>query len=295
MDGYRHKLDSPVFDGRRRTYMPTPGYRRRPVQHPRPRYLDIKPSLPAQQKPAVAVQVKEEPNLYTRALLKEEPKVKPKRQPLLLYSMAAVIFFLGLGISIAGFRTNQKAQAQVGSLIKNTSDGGSPRSTPPSTNKPSDWNIANYTVPPDAPRYIDIPSLSIHSRVLSVNVTKNGALDTPRNVFDTAWYNKSSKPGEPGAMVVDGHISSWSTHGVFYGLNKLKRDDKIIITRGDGAKFTYRVFKNEIKLAQAVDMASLLVSVDTNKPGLNLISCIGDIIPGTNEFNKRIVVYAAAE
>jgi len=32
--------------------------------------------------------------------------------------------------------------------------------------------------------------------------------------------------------------------------------------------------------------------VDPAKPGLNLISCVGDVIPGTSEFNERIVVFA---
>lgn len=31
------------------------------------------------------------------------------------------------------------------------------------------------------------------------------------------------------------------------------------------------------------------------RPGLNLITCPGDVIPGTSQFNERIVVYAALQ
>ena len=44
-----------------------------------------------------------------------------------------------------------------------------------------------------------------------------------------------------------------------------------------------------------VDMAKLLVSADTAKPGLSLITCAGDVIPGTLHLDKRILVRAVME
>jgi LPXTG-site transpeptidase (sortase) family protein len=128
-----------------------------------------------------------------------------------------------------------------------------------------------------------------------MGVSTKNQLQAPGNVYDAGWYNASAQPGQPGAMLIDGHISSWTTQGVFYGLNKLKAGDAITITRGDGQKFTYGVVKVATVDAKSVDMSSLLVSADTAKPGLNLISCSGDVIPGSNEFDKRITVYATLQ
>jgi len=221
-----------------------------------------------------------------------QPKQPHKRQTTVLYAMAGLLFIVGIAVSINGLRTNRQVAAQV-KQISRQSDSGSPdKTTAPSTTKPSASDISGYAVAPNLPRYIDIAKLAVHARIKSMSVNSKNQLQSPNNVYDAGWYNASAQPGQPGAMVVDGHISSWTTQGVFYGLNKLVTGDPISITRGDGKVFVYKVVKTEIDDVNSVDMSSLLVSQDTAKPGLNLISCSGDVIPGSNEFNKRIVVYA---
>jgi LPXTG-site transpeptidase (sortase) family protein len=94
-------------------------------------------------------------------------------------------------------------------------------------------------------------------------------------------------------MLIDGHISSWTAHGVFYGLNTLKPGDQMKIERGDGTIFTYSVVTTKIFSANNVNMQSAITPINSAKPGLNLISCSGDVIPGTSEFNERIIVYGS--
>jgi len=147
-------------------------------------------------------------------------------------------------------------------------------------------------VAPTLPRYLIIPKLGVDARILAVGVTANGALGTPANVFDTDWYDESAQPGQEGAMLIDGHISSWTTRGVFYGLNTLLPGDMIDIQGGNGAIFTYKVVKTQIYDANNVDMGAALSPIDPTKPGLNLISCTGDVISGTSKFNERIIVFA---
>jgi len=220
------------------------------------------------------------------------PKKKRNRQTHLLYAMAGLLFLVGVAVSLNGLRANRQVSAQVKQISSQSDTGNSDKTTAPSTAKPSDTEVAGYAVAPNLPRYIDIARLSVHARIKSMGVNSKNQLQSPGNVYDAGWYNASAQPGQPGAMLVDGHISSWTTQGVFYGLNKLVAGDVINITRGDSKVFTYKVVKTEVDDVNNVDMASLLVSQDTAKPGLNLISCSGDVIPGTNEFNKRIIVYA---
>ncbi len=136
-----------------------------------------------------------------------------------------------------------------------------------------------WTVPPDEPRYLSIEKLGIYNaRVRSMGLTRDGSLDTPYSIFDVGWYNRSSKPGTGGVLVIDGHNGGPNVHGVFKDLNKLYTDDLIVIERGDGQKFTYRVVENkEIPLADANQYMS--VAFSSPEPGtesLTLISCIGE-------------------
>jgi hypothetical protein len=84
--------------------------------------------------------------------------------------------------------------------------------------------IDQHTVAADEPRYVSIPSLGVsNTRVFSVGVTENNQLGTPKNISDTAWYNKSAKPGQGfGAILIDGHNGGITRNGVFAELGKLQ-------------------------------------------------------------------------
>lgn len=160
--------------------------------------------------------------------------------------------------------------------------------------------ISAHTVPASQPRYISIPALNVKkARVQSVGLTKNNMLDTPRNISDTAWYNKSASPGQGyGAVVINGHNGGVTRDGIFADLNKLKQGDSIVIERGDGEKISYTVVENKTEsLKQANDsgMKRLMTPYDTAKEGLGLITCAGNWVPRDKVFDKRILVRAVAE
>ena len=101
---------------------------------------------------------------------------------------------------------------------------------------------AEHLVAPDEPRYLSIDKIGVHNaRVLSMGLNGNGELDTPYSIFDVGWYNRSNKPGSGGVLVIDGHNGGPNVQGVFKNLNQLYAGDLIVIERGDGEKFTYRV------------------------------------------------------
>lgn len=233
-------------------------------------------------------------------------KPKPKKQFGLahyaLSFMAAGVFSLGVYVSLVTLHSNKIAETKVAALTNQVStnsstvaSGESANSNYPSSVPIVAADISNYSVGPTKPRYLDITKIGVHARVMPLSIDKQGALAAPNNVFDTGWYKDSSLPGENGAMLIDGHISSWTANGVFYDLKKVTSGDKITIVRGDGKNFTYKVVKTDLVAASSVDMSSLMVSADTNKPGLNIISCSGEVVPGTNEFDKRLVVYSVLQ
>ena len=224
----------------------------------------------------------------------EKTKNKSYKNIFQLSLIVLAMLMIGFGgyLTYSGIMSKNELSQQVSKLSAeaNTSTNKTNNVVVPSTIKPSSNSISNYFVAPDHPKYLNIPKLNVHARVLSVGITSSGALGTPNNVFDTAWYNESSEPGQPGAVLIDGHVSSWTSHGVFYGLRDLKPGDILQIVRGDGKIFNYKVAKTVIFNSKNVNMAEALSSVNPNVPGLNLISCTGDVIPGTSEFNERILV-----
>lgn len=222
-----------------------------------------------------------------------DKQTRYSKPQLILLGMACLIFLLGIAASVQAFRVNHHAATQAVALAKKSASSNGSGGTAPSTTKPSSAAVASYAVAPNLPRYLDIPSLGVHSRVLSLGILSNGALATPNNIYDVGWYNESSLPGQTGAMLIDGHVSSWTSKGVFYSIKNLKPGDMIQIQRGDGAIFKYQVVKSQVYPSGKVNMQSAITPVVASKPGLNLITCTGDVIRGTNNFNERIIVYAA--
>ena len=160
--------------------------------------------------------------------------------------------------------------------------------------------IKEYIVPADHPRYISIPVLGVvNARVQSVGLTKTQTLDTPRNIADTAWYNKSALPGQGyGAVLIDGHNGGISKDGVFAKLDQLKKNDEIVIERGDGKKVKYYVAENRTESladANTKGMQRLMTPYDTGREGLGLITCGGNWVPRDKVFDKRIMIRAVAE
>lgn len=164
----------------------------------------------------------------------------------------------------------------------------------PSSIKPTQKTIAAYSVAPDLPKYISIPAIDItQTRIIQLGLLNNGQIATPDNIYDTGWYNGSAKPGQNGAMFIYGHVSSWTADGIFYNLNKLKSGNTVTIVRGDNTTFTYRVVSLKVYPYTKVDMHAVLSPVSTDTPGLNLMTCTGQVIKGTSEFNERLVVFTS--
>lgn len=154
-----------------------------------------------------------------------------------------------------------------------------------------------YTVPALNPRYLSIPELGIEkTRVLPVGVTEDGQLDTPNNIHDVAWYTKSVTPGQgSGAVLIDGHSGGFSKDGVFSKLEQLPLGAKIVLERGDGKVYNYEVVENKNMTLDEVNktgMKEMMYSAQSDKEGLNLITCAGRYIPKQKLFDHRIMLRA---
>lgn len=164
----------------------------------------------------------------------------------------------------------------------------------PSSVKLKPQAVASYSVPPTNPKYIAISAVDIsNTPIVRLGLTASGAIAVPDNIYETGWYDGSAKPGQSGTMFIYGHVSSWTADGIFYNLHKLQPGDDVTITRGDNTIYTYKVVKSVVYPYNAVPMATVLAPVAPGTPGLNLMTCTGQVIKGTSEFNERLVVYTS--
>jgi LPXTG-site transpeptidase (sortase) family protein len=269
-----------------------------------PQVEALTPQLLVTTPPSTALSVQDQPRGVALFRLKSyltrlvNGYTKPQ---MALVGMAGFLFIIGVAASLQTLMTNQAATAQVSALSKTATDqpaisdaaaAGSSHANAPSTVKPSPKAYGSYAVTADLARYIKIPKIGASGRVLQVGINNDGSLGTPNNVYDAAWYTGSAKPGQPGATLIDGHVSSWTSHGIFYGLKKLVAGDTIQIQRGDGQLLTYRVVRSQVYNADNVDMQAAITPVTKGKSGLNLITCTGKVKPGTSEFNERVIVFS---
>lgn len=223
---------------------------------------------------------------------------------IMLYGMASILFLSGMGVVYNGFMINRRVNAAI-------VDGATPdkpksvadkkaKSKPKSigglsVEKPSNNYVQQYTVAPDLPKYIKIDKLGINAIVLAMGVDSKNKLEAPNNIYNAGWYNGSSRPGEAGGMLLEGHSGIGNYPGIFGHLDNLGKGDTIQITRGDNKIFTYKVVDKKVFDAKKVDMGSMMVSKNPDKPGLNLITCFGEATPGTTEFSHRQIVYAVQQ
>lgn len=205
---------------------------------------------------------------------------------------------VGIVLAIAGgtlawhqHQQDETADKKAAAALYRANHGHATRSVP-STIKPKPGAFASWQVPPDEPRYIFIPEIGVKAMVKPTWQTKDGAIGTPASVYDTSWYVHSAKPGQPGATFIDGHVSSFTSPGVFYELKDLRPGDEIQIEKGDGTKVTYQMVKKVFYAYDSVNMEQALAPVNPNKSSLTLMTCAGDVIPHTNTFSQRIAVFA---
>ncbi len=157
--------------------------------------------------------------------------------------------------------------------------------------------VNEHKVPKNQPRYISIPMLKVDkTRVFAAGTTANNQLEAPKNIADTVWYKKSALPGSGyGAILIDGHNGGVTRDGVFAKLGTLGVNAQIMIERGDGKVFTYKVVENRSMPLEEVNktgMKMMMQSADETKEGLNLITCDGKWVPKYQQFDRRIMLRA---
>ena len=208
-----------------------------------------------------------------------------------IWIVAFAILVGGAWLSYDAWRVNRVVEQQAEKLAETPSGSESNNvPVPDEASPPSDY-LQSYRVAADLPRVLRIPGLNVEARVMRVGVKLNNELIAPASIYDAGWYESSSRPGDVGAVLIDGHVAGPTMPGVFAKLANLRPGDTLSVETGAGRAYTYKVIKLQSYTADRVDMAAALAPVTPAKPGLNLITCAGQPDARTHLYDRRLVVF----
>lgn len=217
-----------------------------------------------------------------------------------MYIMATAVFIFASTVSVQTLLTNKETKAQVeevlGESANTTQDeqgvaegtGSLPAEKEVTTNAISSYTVTN----PEAPKYLRIPELGVFSRIKSLGIDE-GAVGAPRNINDVGWFNGSAKPGDSvGASLLLGHVSGWTSPGVFKHLGNLKPGARFEVEKGSGEKIQYEVVRSEDIALSEINMGNILGTENAGEHDLKLMTCSGKYNRETETYEERKVVYA---
>ena len=232
---------------------------------------------------------------------KNESGPKSLTSQKVVYILGAFAFCMAIFASLHTVFTNKQTKQQVEetlgvSAVIGVDDQGVSEGTAedPAEVEVSAAAYSAYSVVPEQPRYIKIPIIGVDARVKSSGVNAKGRVDAPWNVHDVSWFNEGVLPGSSaGSSLLVGHVSSWTTDGVFKHIDRLTPGALIQIERGDGSVINYAVKKTENIPLDEVDMSKILGTEIAGKHDIKLMTCSGNYDRDSERYDHRFVVYAA--
>jgi sortase (surface protein transpeptidase) len=145
---------------------------------------------------------------------------------------------------------------------------------------------------------LQIPALGINAPVMSVGQTASGEMDAPTSQAYNSpywtsvfWYNQGAAPGQPGNMVIAGHVNRvGGDPAVFWSLGQLQPGDTITVVSNDGSTFRYQVDR-VVRYPASYPSQDAINAVfgPTTAHHLNLITCSG--VWTGNGYDERLVVF----
>jgi sortase family protein len=151
--------------------------------------------------------------------------------------------------------------------------------------------VVPLTLPRSAPVRVTIPELGVRSAVMELGIGDDGAMEVPPGAFPAGWFDRGPTPGELGPAVLAGHVDWDGEQGVFEGLHRLHRGDRVLVDRADGSTATFAV--DRVAQYAKDEFPAGSVYGDIDEAGLRLITCGGDFDTEADSYRDNVVVYAS--
>jgi LPXTG-site transpeptidase (sortase) family protein len=142
-----------------------------------------------------------------------------------------------------------------------------------------------YTNRLQVPDHLQIPSIGVDTKVVPIGTKTDaqGHLLWETAAFAVGHHKGTGLPGEPGNVVLSGHISSPHEGAVFSKLPQVKPGDGIIVSTAE-RQFLYVVVNTKVVTPDAVEVLD-----PTDQSMVTMITCVPDGV-----YSHRLVVKAEA-
>jgi sortase (surface protein transpeptidase) len=253
---------------------------------------DVKPAVPRQNKSMVLKRqaVTKAPVVKKKKPLKRSFHINHhNKQWASVAGVLLLVIFVGIGY-----------EAKYKSVAKNEVNATSTRAVSAVEHGVDESEISQalygeHVVKPEEPRYLRVPRLSIDARIYGSSTLARKDMKPPLNVYDVNWFEGSSMPGNPGAMMLGGYVMGPTKSGVFYRLGALKEGDQLEVEAGSGKRFVYRVVKLETYESEGIDMETFKSPAVGDKPGLNLVTFTDQYNEQSGQYKKRLIVFTVLD
>jgi sortase (surface protein transpeptidase) len=145
------------------------------------------------------------------------------------------------------------------------------------------------------PVRLEIPSIGVDTRLQRLGKEPDGTVEVPqgpREWEEAGWYQGGSRPGDPGAAVILGHVDSRSTGpAVFYRLRELRRGDQIKVVGADGSIVRFAVERTELYPKSRFPTDEVYYPTLTT-PELRLVTCGGEFDTDIHHYKSNVIVFA---
>lgn len=173
---------------------------------------------------------------------------------------------VGVSVFCISLRQDQMVVAET------KEDSGLAESGLPSSTKLNPEAVAAYkTVTNEQPKTISSVGIGLFARVLQNDSAQVDIKSRPKNIYDLGWYSSSAEPADPkGVVLVVGYGDKQTGSGALGKAYELKKDEQVLMERGDGRAFAYRVVAiQEMSLTESA-LANYATPISA-KPGLNIL------------------------
>jgi sortase (surface protein transpeptidase) len=138
---------------------------------------------------------------------------------------------------------------------------------------------------------LEIPAIGVRSELVRLGLEPDRSMEVPDDFQLAGWFQHGPQPGEPGPVVIAGHVDSPRRGGVFLRLRRLSPGDDVVVHRADGTPVTYRVDRVEQHPKGAFPTEA--VYGNTPDPQLRLITCGGAYDRRAGSHRDNVVVFAS--
>jgi len=192
-----------------------------------------------------------------------------------------------VGLSGALHRPGRGAQASSASVAapQETDALPGPAATGPATAPPASAPSPAAVVPVT----LQIPSIGVDTSMELLGIAADGTLQTPKDPRKAGWFTGGALPGDPGPVVIAGHVDSVKGPAVFAHLKQIKVGDPIAVTLSGGKRVTYLATSVVVYAKNRFPTESVYGARPDSE--LRLITCGGAFVQG--EYVDNVIVFAA--